>query len=188
MKEDLISYLITDPIYYSNNIELFEKNLKEVLQNKKVDIACFRDKTSQNFKELASIFVKVCKEFQIEKILINSNYKLAKELGATGVHLTSSQFEKIKKAKELDLYTIISCHSYDDIEKAQNLYVNAITYSPIFITPNKGTPKGIDKLKEVTQIYEDMKIIALGGIIDEEHLEKISKTKAYGFASIRYFI
>lgn len=188
MREELISYLITDPKYYSNNAKLFEINLKKALDKNKVDIACFRDKTSENFKELAKVFIKVCKELNIEKILINENYKLAKKLGATGVHLTSKQFEKVKKAKALDLYTIISCHNYDEIEKAQNLYVNAITYSPIFISPNKGEPKGVDKLKEASLIYEDMKIIALGGIIDENQIEKISKTKASGFASIRYFI
>jgi thiamine-phosphate pyrophosphorylase len=188
MREELISYLITDPKYYSNDKNVFEKNIRRVLKIKKVDIACFRDKESENFKELAKVFVKVCKEFNIDKILINGNYKLAKKLDASGVHLTSQQFEKIKKAKELDLFTIISCHNYDDIEKAQNLYVDAIAYSPIFHSPNKGEPKGIDKLKEATRIYEDIHIIALGGIIDEEHVEKISKTKAYGFASIRYFI
>lgn len=188
MKENLISYLITDPKYYSNDAIVFEENLRKALNENKVDIVCFRDKTSKNFKELAKIFVAVCKELNIEKILINENYKLAKKLNATGVHLTSQQFEKIKKAKELDLYTIISCHNYTEIEKAQNLFVNAITYSPIFLSPNKGEPKGVDKLKEATSIYEDMDIIALGGIIDDKQVDKISKTKAYGFASIRYFV
>ena len=82
----------------------------------------------------------------------------------------------------------LQIRNYEDIEKAQNLYVNAITYSPIFETPNKGAPKGIDKLKEATRIFEDINIIALGGITNQEQVEKIEKTKAYGFASIRYFI
>ncbi len=188
MRDDLISYLITDPKYYSNDKNVFERNIRRVLKIKKVDIACFRDKESENFKEIAKVFIKVCKEFNIEKILINGHYKLAKKLGASGVHLTSSQFEKIKKAKDLDLYTIISCHNYDDIEKAQNLYADAITFSPIFHSPNKSEAKGIHILKEATSIYEDTNIIALGGIIDDEHITKISNTKAFGFASIRYFI
>ncbi len=188
MREDLISYLITDPEYYSNDPILFEKKLKENLNSKKIDIACFRDKTSTNFEELAKIFVKTCKEFNIDRILINTDYKLAKELDATGVHLNSAQFDKIKQAKELDLYVIISCHNYSDIENAQKLHVNAISYSPIFETPNKGEPKGISKLREAIRSYEDLDIIALGGIINKEQIKKISNTKAYGFASIRYFI
>ena len=188
MREDLVSYLITDPQYYSNDPLLFEKNLKRVLSLKKINIACFRDKTSENFKELAKIFVKVCKDYKIEKILINGNYKLANKLEATGVHLTSTQFDKIKKAKELNLYVIISCHNYTDIENAQKSHVNAISYSPIFETPNKGEAKGMAKLREAIRVYEDLDIIALGGIIDQKHIEQISKTRAYGFASIRYFV
>lgn len=188
MRDDLISYLITDPEYYSNEKTIFENNLRKVLAAKRVDIACFRDKTSENFKELASVFIKVCKEFNIDKILINGNYKLAYKLGAHGVHLTSSQFHKIKKAKDLDLYTIISCHDYKDIETAQQYHVNAITYSPIFDTPKKGEPKGMAKFREAVRVYEDLDIIALGGIIKNEQVEQISKTRAYGFASIRYFI
>ena len=185
---NLKKYLITDPKYYSNNSDLFRKNLTRVLKNNEVDIVCFRDKESENFEELAKIFVEICKDFNIEKILLNSNYELAKNLGANGVHLTSNQFEKIKEAKRLGLYVIISCHTFSEIEKAQNAYVNAVTFSPIFDTPNKGEPKGITSLKEAISLYEDMDIIALGGIVKEEQIELISKTKAYGFASIRYFI
>ncbi|RXJ88599.1 thiamine phosphate synthase [Arcobacter sp. CECT 8983] len=184
----MISYLITDPKYYSNDLILFEKNLKKVLKTKKVNMACFRDKTSENYKELAKIFVNTCKEFKIESILLSEHYNLAFELGANGVHLTSKQFDDIQKAKNLDLYTIISCHNFTDIENAQKKHVNAITYSPIFNTPNKGEPKGISKLREIIRSYEDLDVIALGGIINEENLKLIAKTEAYGFASIRYFI
>lgn len=188
MNKNLKQYLITDPEYYSSDEKLFEENLSKVLRNKKVDMACFRDKKSDNFESLAKIFVQTCKKFNIEKILINGNYLLAKKLEATGVHLTSSQFNEIKEAKKLDLYVIISCHTFNDIEKALDSYCNAVTFSPIFDTPNKGEAKGITSLKEVLSVYEDIDIFALGGIIKEEQIEQISKTKACGFASIRYFI
>jgi thiamine-phosphate pyrophosphorylase len=189
MGKNLVSYLITDPQYYSNDLEIFEKNLKKALKSKKINIACFRDKTSENFKELAEIFVKICKKFEIEKILLNEDFKLAKKLGATGVHLTSKQFHKIKKAKILDLYVIISCHDYHDIENALSNHANAITYSPVFKTPGKGEPKGLANFRETVKIYEDdIDIFALGGIIDETHIKQIAKTKAHGFASIRYFV
>ncbi|MBU0925098.1 thiamine phosphate synthase [bacterium] len=188
MNNNLLQYLITDPKYYSNDKDLFKKNLEKVLKNKKVDMACFRDKESKNFNTLAEVFVQTCKEFNIKEILINSNYSLAHALGATGVHLTSKQFDEIKEAKKLNLYTIISCHTFHDIEKALNSYCNAVTYSPIFDTPNKGEPKGITTLKEAISLYEDIDIFALGGIVNQEHVEQVSKTKACGFASIRYFI
>lgn len=188
MEDTLVHYLITDPQYYSNNVELFEKNLRRILKKNRVNIACFRDKTAKNFEELASTFINICREFNIEKILINSDFKMAKKLGATGVHLTSEQFDKIKEAKDLELYVVISCHNLRDIEKAQESYANAVTYSPIFDTPNKGEPKGINALKQALSIYEDIDIIALGGIVNNKQVEQISKANAYGFASIRYFI
>uniref|UniRef100_UPI0040486000 thiamine phosphate synthase n=1 Tax=Aliarcobacter sp. TaxID=2321116 RepID=UPI0040486000 len=184
----LKKYLITDPKYYSDKEDLFKKNLTRVLKNNLVDIACFRDKESANFDTLAKIFIDVCTKFKIKEILLNGDYNLAKKLGATGVHLTSSQFSEIKEAKKLNLYTIISCHTFNDIEKALDSYCNAVTFSPIFDTPNKGEPKGITTLKEAINLYEDIDIIALGGIVRDEQVEQISKTKAYGFASIRYFI
>jgi thiamine-phosphate pyrophosphorylase len=188
MKNELKAYLITDPNYYTNDINLFRKKLINVLEKNKIDIICFRDKESSNFEELALVFVEVCKDYNIQKILINSDFKLAKKLGAHGVHLNSMQFENIKEAKQLNLFTIISCHNFTDIKKAQNSNANAITYSPIFETPNKGEPLGIDKFNHTLDLYEDIDIIALGGIIDDKQVEEIAKTKAYAFASIRYFI
>lgn len=180
-------YLITDPLYYGNSVFEFKEKLISVLEKNSVDMACFRDKESANYKELASIFVQVCKEFNIKNILLNEHYTLAKELKATGVHLTSLQFDKIKEAKALGLYVIISCHKFNQIEKAREKHVHAITYSPIFETPNKGEPKGISKLKEACNLY-DMDIYALGGIISKNQIKIIQETKAIGFASIRYFI
>ena len=51
MNNDLISYLITDPKYYSNKKDTFEKKLQEIINSKKVDFACFRDNESSNFEE-----------------------------------------------------------------------------------------------------------------------------------------
>jgi thiamine-phosphate pyrophosphorylase len=184
----MIKYLITDPKYYTNDEKRFEEILINVLNKQQIDIACFRDKESSNFQEIAKIFIKTCKEKNIKKILLNGNYLLAHKLKATGVHLTSTQFDDISKAKELGLYVIISCHTFKDIEKALENQADAVTYSPIFETPNKGTPKGIEALKEVVDKYPNINIIALGGIINDEQIKEMSKTKAYGIASIRYFV
>ena len=184
----MIKYLITDPKYYTNDKKKFKKILINVLNKQQIDIACFRDKESSNFQEIAKIFIKICKEKDIKKILLNGDYLLAHKLNASGVHLTSTQFDDISKAKELGLYVIISCHTFEDIEKAIINQADAITYSPIFETPNKGTPKGIEILKEVVDKFPNINIIALGGIINAEQIEQISKTKAYGIASIRYFV
>lgn len=185
---NLQKYLITDPKIYSNNETLFKENLLKIIEKHTIDFACFRDKESANFESLAKVFVDVCREKNIKNILINGDYKLAKRLNATGVHLTSTQFDDIKKAKELDLYVIISCHTFEEIEVAIKNFADAITFSPIFDTPNKGEPKGLEILAKAVNEFPNIKIFALGGIINEHQIKQISQTKAYGFASIRYFI
>ena len=163
-------------------------SLSTAFEKHKVDFACFRDKQSNNFEALAKTFIETCHEKNIKNTFLNSDFLLAQKLGFYGVHLTSTQFEDIKKVKELNLKIIISCHNIEDIKTARKYEVDYITYSPIFDTPNKGKAKGIKDLELVLKSFKDMKIIALGGIIDETQVSKIEKTKVYGFASIRYFI
>jgi len=182
----LKSYLITDPEYY-NDITSFTDYLTDIYQNKKPSFAVFRDKTGKNFEETAKNFITVSKYFSIEKILINKDIELAKKLGADGVHLTSSQFDKIVFAKKLGLFVIISTHTLKEALLAQRLKADAITYSPVFYTPNKGKPKGEKKLKEVIKSL-DIKCFALGGITGQKEIDICKKCGCYGFASIRYFV
>jgi len=149
------------------------------------DFVLFRDKITSTYTKDAKEFIENSKDYNFKKI-IHQNIELANTLNADGVHLTSNQFLDIPKAKELSLLTIISTHSIEEIKKAQQLGADIVTFSPIFATPNKGKPKGIAKLKEAIDCC-DIKVIALGGIVTKEQIEQITKTNAYGFASIRYF-
>jgi len=181
------SYLISDPRYYTNDINHFASILEYNIQNNNVDMVCFRDKISANYKQLAKIFIKTSKKQNIQNIFINQYIDLAKELCASGVHLTSSQFDKITYAKNLGLKVIISTHNEDEIKEAIKNKVDFITYSPIFNTPNKGKPKGLENLKNIMSQY-DIPIIALGGIITKDQIKQLEDINCYGFASIRYFL
>ena len=81
------------------------------------------------------------------------------------------------------------CHTEQEVQKAKELNVNAITYSPIFFKELKGEPKGIKNLIHIVNKYQDnnFDIFALGGIITNDHVKNVIQTKAKGFASIRYF-
>jgi len=186
--QNLKSYLISDPKYLSNDEKIFKQILENILKKHKIDMACFRDKISPNFKTLAKIFLSVCKEFKVKKVFLNSNISLAKDLGFCGVHLNSQQFNQIKLAKSLNLLTIISCHNFEELKLANDKKADFVTYSPIFETPNKSKAKGVKNLKNALKEFENLKIIALGGIVSKTQINKISKTNAYGFASIRFFL
>lgn len=180
-------YLITDPVHYGRDKGILSQKLISIYRKNKPDFTCFRDKDNNiNFKEVAKAFVGISRGFDIEKVLINTDIEVAADLGADGVHLNSSQFSKIKYAKDIGLFTIISAHSLDEALFAEKEGADAVTFSPVFDTPNKGEPQGLEKLKEIVDTI-NIQCFALGGIILEEQIKLCKKTGAYGFASIRYF-
>jgi thiamine-phosphate pyrophosphorylase len=182
----LKKYLITDPEYFGRDKNSFENTLEKV---ENFDYILFRDKKSVNYKKSARIFTDILKRKGIKKYLTHGDIFLAKELGAFGVHLTSMQFEEIEVSKKNSLFTIISCHTFEDIEKASNLGADAVTYSPIFHSPNKGTPKGVEDLGKAVEKFPEIKIFALGGVISEKEVSKLGKIEGlYGFSSIRFFL
>ena len=150
------------------------------------DFALYRDKKSANYAIEAQNFVQMCKPLKELKVFLHQDYELAAKLGAKGVHLTAKQFDDITKAKKLGLEVIISTHTHDEVYIAEAMGADYVTYSPIFATPDKGEPKGIEALEEIVSMT-DIKIFALGGIVSDEEVKKIEQTDAYGFASIRYF-
>jgi len=178
-------YLITSREFYTDTPAVFRCILHEQFAKHLPDYALYRDKTNPNYEIQAEHFVEVCKGFNI-KSFIHRDAKLAKELNAIGVHLTSTQAKEIEFAKELGLEVIISTHTIDEVLTAQQRGADAVTFSPIFASPNKGEPKGIEELEKLLTMCE-IKIFALGGIVSSEQIGLIKKTKAYGFASIRYF-
>jgi len=151
------------------------------------DFALYRDKESSEYATNAQNFVQMCKPIKTLKVFLHQDYKLAHTLGAIGVHLTSTQFDDIPNAKDLGLEVIISTHTLDEVHMAEAMGADYVTYSPIFETPDKGEPKGVDDLKELISMV-DIKVFALGGIISDEQVSALKKSNVYGFASIRYFL
>ena len=178
----MIAYAITDPS--TLNFDNLESDIKRFAN--KATMIVYRDKFTDNYMNNAEKFINEAKTHSFSKILLHSNYSLAHRLKADGVHLTSIQFDDIKKAKALGLFVIISTHSLEEALKAQSLGVDMLTFSPIFTTPNKGEPKGIEELNRVASKLS-IPLIALGGIISERQLLLCQKSKAEGFASIRWF-
>ncbi|WP_428739327.1 thiamine phosphate synthase [Sulfurimonas sp.] len=169
------SYLITASV----------DKLAQQLQKHRVDFVLYRDKQTPHYKQEAQKFVEVCQKFPVVKPFIHQDVAFARELG-TGVHLTSKQFDQIQKAKEFGVEVIISTHTHAEVLEAQNLEADYVTYSPIYPSPNKGEPKGIEDLKNLIEKV-NIKVFALGGIVTQEQIKEVDDAKAYGFASIRYF-
>ncbi len=182
----MYSYLITDPKYYPQSLPGFSKKIETALHAHRPDLTLYRDKKNSDYAQFAEEFIALC-DGTSTKAMLHGNVMLASTLKAYGVHLTSQQFGEIQIAKKLDLFTVISCHSEEEILKAEKLGADAVTFSPIFSTPDKGEPKGLAELQRMVDKIS-LPIIALGGITTDEQVEAVEKSGCYGFASIRYFV
>ncbi len=179
-------YLITSREFYTDTPAVFRNILHEQIQKHLPEYVLYRDKSNPDYDTQAEYAVQVCSQFENVKCFIHQKVELAKKLGATGVHLNSKQFHKIKQAKDLGLEVIVSTHTHDEVLNAQTEGADAVTYSPIFTSPGKGETKGIDDLAELLKKCK-IKVFALGGVIDSLHVEQLEQTEVNGFASIRYF-
>jgi thiamine-phosphate pyrophosphorylase len=183
----LTSYLITDPDFYSCDTTFFTRTLTEAYIKYKPDFACFRYKGEvANKNELAKIFIDISTKYNVKSI-VNSDIEAALKFGAHGVHLPSKRLDDIRRVRELGLCAFASAHNADEAKFCQSMGADFITLSPVFASPNKGEPLGLDKFCEMVSEL-NVKVFALGGIITSEQIDALHISGAYGFASIRYFV
>jgi len=183
----LIRYAITDPAYYTDNPGNFKRYAKEVLVRHKPDWIVLRDKKTQDYPELAYAFLSLKNCFPHIGFFLHTDLKLAHSLRAQGIHLASDQIADVALAKKMGLYTIVSTHTLQEAFRAERIGADAVTFSPVFESPGKGKPAGLEKLKEIRDKIS-IKVIALGGIVDDEQIRAVAKTGIDGYASIRRFV
>ncbi len=178
----MISYAITNPS--TLDFKNLESDLKKFSQ--KASMIVYRDKNNPNYDMYATRFVELSQKFTFNKVLIHGDYVLASVIKADGVHLTSRQLDMIPEAKSKNLFVVASTHNMEELKRAEELGADMVTFSPIFNTPNKGNPVGLEVLKEAASKVK-IPIIALGGILTKTQIEACRDAGAEGFASIRYF-
>ncbi|ABK82414.1 thiamine phosphate synthase [Campylobacter fetus] len=176
----MLSYAITDPKLYSNLKDSFFKF--ERLQT--ADFILFRDKICSDYVKKAEIFMSLKPNFKA-KFIIHNDLNLALNLKADGIHFSSNLIANLKNTPQ-SLIKFASTHNEKEIEDAIKLGADFITFSPIFSTPNKGEPVGIETLKKIV-LNSSVKVFGLGGITTKKHIKMVELAKAAGFASIRYF-
>ena len=183
----ILRYAITDPAYYTSNSPSLKNALLKTLSGPHIDMICLRDKNAKNYAALAETFLSLKSLYPQTKFLLHTDLELAAELKADGIHLPSNRIGDIREAKALGLWTIVSCHKLEEAIRCEASGADAITFSPVFSSPGKGPPQGLEKLKEIKDRIS-LKIFALGGIVTDDQIVAVEKVGADGFASIRYFV
>ncbi|MGB9765867.1 MAG: thiamine phosphate synthase [Sulfurihydrogenibium sp.] len=165
----------------------FLETIKDVL-DKGIRLIQIREKDlpDDELFELTQKVLEVSKGYNT-KIFINSRVDIALILNLDGVHLPSKSIP-IAYVKQKFPHLIVgkSCHSVEDVLKAQEEGADYVYISPIFKVEGKGEPIGLEGLKEVLKVAK-IPVYALGGI-NRSNYQDVLKTGVYGIASIRFFL
>lgn len=183
-------YLITKGDATAEN---FAAKQAEILQivvraaNAKIALVQLREKklSARLLYELASNAAQITKQ-SATKLLINDRADIAQAANADGVHLTGNSIPAatVRAAFPTDFIIGASVHSLEKAQKAKAEGADFVTFSPVFASPGKGAPVGIEALREVCEKLKPFPVVALGGI-DETNYREVLKI-ADGFAAIRF--
>jgi len=134
--------------------------------------------------ELAKEVVEVLKNTNAI-ILVNDRPDVALAAGAHGVHLPETALSPAVVRQTFgDLVIGVSTHSIESAIEASTSGADYLFFGPVFETPGKGAPAGVDELGKVCSGVGTFPVIALGGI-DETNAEQVLANGAAGIAAIR---
>ncbi len=117
-------------------------------------------------------------------VLVNADAALAREVGADGVHLTAEQL-RIASARPDFPWCGASCHSIEELRRAEALGVDFVVLGPVRATPShpNAVPLGWERFREIAA-GAAMPVYALGGIAPRD-LEQALSCGAHGLAMVR---
>ncbi|BCZ18192.1 hypothetical protein NHP190003_14740 [Helicobacter sp. NHP19-003] len=185
------SYFITPESWQTLGLKEFKERFKQVLKTHSPSLACLRQVGDRSFSpEVYAAFVCLCKDFKVGAYVNLKNPKdcldCALRHGFQGVHLKSKALDFAPQIPT-HLQSFYSAHSTKQVQKALDLGVDFCTLSPLFATPNKPPPLGLDYFNALSPTLK-AHIFALGGIISSNEVELVKNLHIKGFASIRYFL
>jgi 8-oxo-dGTP diphosphatase len=120
------------------------------------------------------------------KVLINNDVVLAGEIGADGVHFSSSQLMAMSCRPDMDLgLCSASCHNAEELFAAEQMELDFVVLSPVLPTLShpKTLPLGWRKFSALIRGYS-LPVYALGGL-DSADLQIAHEMGAHGIAMMR---
>lgn len=120
------------------------------------------------------------------RILVNGRPDIAISAGAAGVHLPANGLpaDAVRTAFGPAFLIGVSCHDDDELLAAQKGGADFVTFGPVFASPGKGEPTGLEKLRAAIKKFDGFPVIALGGI-SLDNVAEVLATGAAGVAAIR---
>ncbi|HEX9930138.1 MAG TPA: thiamine phosphate synthase [Pyrinomonadaceae bacterium] len=185
-------YLITPGATSDNNFSETSRRILDLIKSAveaEIPLVQIREKhlSARRIFELAGKASQITRNTRT-KLLINDRADIALAADADGVHLTADSLSAkiIRQNFPKNFIIGVSAHTLEDVLRVKSEGADFATFSPIFSTPNKGEPQGLEKLREVCAAAKPFPIVALGGV-DETNFESALKVGAQGAAAIRLF-
>lgn len=143
-----------------------------------------KDLSDTELIHLAQPIVDLCRNYEA-KLFINTNARVAHDVGATGIHLPANaeSVDSVRAQTDGIFYVGCSVHSFDAAEKREAEGADFLTYSPIYPTASKpgyGPAVGVKSLAEIAALIK-LPVFALGGITPERATECLA-AGAFGVA------
>ena len=132
------------------------------------------------FRELAQRVVSLA-HARGAKVLINGDLVLAQEVGADGVHLTSTQLAEFKDRPAIK-WCAVSCHNADELRLAEALGCDFAMLSPVLQTRSHPGAQhlGWDNFSAIAS-GSSIPVYALGGL-KQEDMQMAWQHGAHGIA------
>ncbi|CAN5379787.1 thiamine phosphate synthase [soil metagenome] len=188
--EKTVIYLITPGEATDANFDDSSRHILTAIQHavdEKVSLIQIREKdlSAKLLYELTTAAVQITSRTKT-RLLVNDRADIAVAAKADGVHLTANSVpvRVVRNLFPKKLIVGVSTHTEEDVFTAKDDGADFAVFGPIFSTPGKGEPTGLDVLSQICHVASPFPVIGLGGI-DAENCESAVSSGAAGIAAIR---
>lgn len=117
-------------------------------------------------------------------VMVNSDLRLAKEVGADGVHLPARELVSAEGRPDFE-WCAASCHDAPELARAAQIGVDFVVLGPVSPTPSHaGAPTlGLAKFSQLASLFP-VPVFALGGMRPED-MHEARAAGAHGIAMMR---